>query len=72
MIEIKSDTLRNKLLKFYEFDTVYSEFIEGSDGQFTGNFWHETFNVDGVVRTYYFDGNKLVAYEGHFELEEEK
>lgn len=64
MIEIKTQELRDAVQAAHEFDTSHAECTDWSTGQFTGSFWHETYKFGEKARTYYFDNNKLFAYEG--------
>lgn len=41
----------------------YGVMTEFSDGQFTGNFHHETYVMFGSVITFYFEGNELVGID---------
>jgi len=63
MIEIKSDDLRRQVLNAHRFDVSHGKLVDSSSGQFTGNFFHETYEFNGKVRTYYFDGSVLFGYE---------
>ena len=47
----------------YEFDKEHGKCTDESTGQFTGSFYHETYEFDGKSKTYYFDSGKLFAYE---------
>ena len=60
---IRTDELRNALLAALEFDRKHSSCISESTGQFTGNFWHETYEGFGVEIIYYFHGVVLTGYE---------
>lgn len=63
MIIIKSSELLRAVQNAYHFDFKHSKCISESDGQFTGNFWHETYEGFGIEITYYFQGNDLFGYE---------
>ena len=63
MIKIKSKELSDAVQAAYEFDREHGECTDESTGQFTGNFYHETYEFDGKTNTYYFDSGKLFAYE---------
>lgn len=63
MIEVKTAALRKALMDTYDFDCKHAECIDSSTGQFTGNFWHETYKFNDKTRVYYFQGSKLCAYE---------
>ena len=63
MIEIKSDELREAVQAAYEFDKQHGDGMDGATGQFTGNFWHETYTFGGKARVYYFEGNVMFGYE---------
>lgn len=63
MITIKSPELLRAVQNAYHFDFKHSKCISESDGQFTGNFWHETYEGFGIEITYYFQESELVGYE---------
>lgn len=63
MIQIKTQELRDAVQATYEFDKEHGKYTDESTGQFTGNFYHETYEFDGKSKTYYFDPGKLFAYE---------
>ena len=63
MKNVKSPELRKALEDAWEFDVKHSKCISHSDGQFTGNFWHETYEGFGLEITYYFQENNLIGYE---------
>ena len=63
MIQIKTQELRDAVQAAYEFDKEHGKCIDESTGQFTGSFYHETYNFGGKSQTYYFDSGKLFAYE---------
>lgn len=63
MIEIKSEDLRAAIQAAYDFDVKNGTRVDESSGQFTGNFYHETYEFNGKTREYYFDNNKLFGYE---------
>lgn len=63
MIEVKSAELRKALMNSYEFDCKHGECLDSASGQFTGNFWHETYKFNGKTRSYYFQGSDICAYE---------
>ena len=63
MIKIKSDDLRKAVQSAYEFDKQHGDGMDGATGQFTGNFWHETYTFAGKTRAYYFDNSQLFGYE---------
>ena len=54
MIQIKTQELRDAVQAAYEFDKEHGKCTDESTGQFTGSFYHET---------YEFDSGKLCAYE---------
>ena len=60
MIQIKTQELRDAVQATYEFDEEHGVFI---DCKAIGKYWQETYEFDGKTRTYYFDNNKLFAYE---------
>lgn len=63
MIEIKSEELRKAVQAAYDFDKQHGVYMDGATGQFTGNFWHETYAFGGKARAYYFEGNAMFCYE---------
>lgn len=68
---IRTDELRAALFAALAFDREHSKCISESDGQFTGNFWHETYEGFGIEITYYFQGAELTAYEYDVEKQRE-
>lgn len=63
MIEIKTQVLRGAVQAAYEADKIKGTLVDHSDGQFTGNFYHEVYKRDGSTTTYYFEGNTLFGYD---------
>jgi len=63
MIEIKTQQQRNAVQATYEFSKEHATLVDSSDGQFSGNFCHETYERNGKQTIYYFEGAKLFAYE---------
>lgn len=64
MIEIKNNKqLAAAVNAAYDFDKKHGECADESTGQFTANFYHETYTFAGKTRAYYFDNSKLFGYE---------
>ena len=59
MIEIKTEDMREAVQKCYDFDKQHGKCKDESSGQFTGNFYEETYEFGPYSRTYYFDNNKM-------------
>ena len=64
MIEIKTEGMREAVQKCYDFDKQHGKCTDESSGQFTGNFWHETWEFGPYKRTYYFEDGDLFGTEG--------
>lgn len=63
MIEIQTQRQRDSVKKMYNFDKEHGKCIDESSGQFTGSFYHETYERNGFSTTFYFDSGELFAYE---------
>jgi len=63
MIEIKTQQQRDNVKKMYNFDKENGKCINESSGQFTGSFYHESYECNGKSMTYYFDSGELFAFE---------
>ena len=62
MIQIKTQELRDAVQSAYEFDVEHGKRIDRTE-RATGNLFHETYEFDGKIRTYYFDRFVLIAYK---------
>lgn len=61
MIQIKTQELRDAVQAAYDFDHEHGLLLAAS-GDYDST-WQNTYSFDGKTRTYYFQGNDLIAYE---------